>query len=84
MSMNVNEFNRIECTYPMLFVPETKKYYLDWSSFCDAVKQPSTCLYRILKSLPDTTAHQFRYKNRTYWEISFVMGFWRRVSDVNR
>ncbi|MCC7302600.1 MAG: hypothetical protein IT233_08160 [Bacteroidia bacterium] len=84
MSMNVNENNRIECNYPMLFVPETKKYYLDWSSFCTISGQASTCLYRILKLLPDVTAHQYRYKNRVYWEVSFVLGFWKRVAERPR
>jgi len=77
MSMNVNgEYNRIECNYPMLYVPETKKYYLDFSSLAEISGLPNTCLFRVLKTMPELPV--YRYKNRVYYELTFCLQFHQR------
>ncbi len=80
MSMTISNNNQIKCEFPQLYA--NGEYWLDFSSFVQLSKQPSTCLYRILQTLPDVPT--FKYKNRIYYKTTFCFSFWKNVSDFNR
>lgn len=78
--MNVNQYGRIECNYPQLYYQG--EFYLDWSSFVELTGQPSTNLFRLIKSLNNVPT--FKYKNRVFYEIKFCLGFFKYVDQQNK
>ncbi len=80
MAITVNENNHIQCTYHQLYFQG--EFYLDWTALVEVSGQPSTNLYRIIKSLNDVP--KITYKNRCYYLTSWCMRFWKIVGEQNR
>lgn len=79
MGIEKNEYNQIKITYPQLYVDG--KFYLDYSSFLELTGQKSTNLFRLIKSLENVPI--FKYKNRSYYETSWCLRFWKWVGESN-
>ncbi len=80
MTMNANQYGRIECSFPQLYYQG--EFYLDWSSFVELTGQKSTNLFRIIKSLNNVPT--FKYKNRLFYEVKFCYGFWNHIDQKNK